>query len=81
MLDLAGVDTSTFKANSVRGTSISAAASAGLMTNQILNVADWSSESVFGGFTINLSRTTKLVLKCYPLNLQIHYKHHADMSS
>ena len=48
MLDLAGIDTKTFKAHSVRGAS--AAASAGLTTNQIMNAADWSSESVFQRF-------------------------------
>ena len=50
MLDLAGIDTNTFKAHSVRGASASAAVSAGLTTNQILNAADWSSESVFQRF-------------------------------
>ena len=46
MLTLAGIDTSTFKAHSVRGASVSAAASAGLTSN----AADWSSESVFQRF-------------------------------
>ena len=50
MLILAGIDTSTFKAHSVRGAFVSAAASTGLTTNQILNAADWSSESVFQRF-------------------------------
>ena len=50
MLTLAGIDTSTFKAHSVRGASVSATASAGLTTNQILNAADWGSESVFQRF-------------------------------
>ena len=50
MLDLAGIDTKTFKAHSVRGASASAAASAGLTTNQIMKAADWSSESVFQRF-------------------------------
>ena len=40
MLDLAGIDTSTFKAHSFRGTSVSAAVSAGLTTNQIISAAD-----------------------------------------
>ena len=50
MLDLAGINTKTFKAHSVRGASASAAASAGITTNQIMNAADWSSESVFQKF-------------------------------
>ena len=54
MLDLAGIHTNTFKVHSVRGGSASAAVSAGLTTNQIMNAADWSSESVFRGFTIDL---------------------------
>ena len=50
MLKLAGIDTDTFKAHSIRGASVSAAASAGITTNQIMEVADWSSESVFQRF-------------------------------
>ena len=50
MLSLAGIDTSSFKAHSVRSTSVSAAASAGVSTNQIMEAADWSSESVFQRF-------------------------------
>ena len=46
MLKLAGIDTDTFKAHSVRSASTSAAASVGLTTNQIMEAADWSSESV-----------------------------------
>ena len=40
MLTMAGIDTSTFKAHFVRGASTSAAVSAGLTTNQIMNAAD-----------------------------------------
>ena len=50
MLKLAGIDTETFKAHSTRSASASAAASAGLTTNQIMEAADWSSESVFQRF-------------------------------
>ena len=50
VLAKAGVDTNIFKAHSVRGASTSAAASAGVTTNDILNAADWSSESVFQKF-------------------------------
>ena len=53
-----GIDTKTFKAHSVRGASASAAASAAasadLTTNQIMNAADWSSESVFQRFCYRL---------------------------
>ena len=47
MLNLAGIDTDNFKAHSVRSASVSAAASSGVTTNQILEAANWSSESVF----------------------------------
>ena len=50
MLKLAGIDTNTFKAHSIRGASVSAAASAGITTNQIMEAADWSSVSVFQRF-------------------------------
>ena len=60
MLDLAGIDTKTFKAHSVRGASASAAASASLTTNQIMNAADWSSESVFQRFYYRPSSTNQV---------------------
>ena len=50
LLKLAGIDTDTFKAHSTRSASATAAASAGLTTNQIMDAADWSSESVFRTF-------------------------------
>ena len=46
----AGVDTSTFKAHSVRGASASAAASGGLHITDVLKTADWSRESTFKQF-------------------------------
>ena len=48
MLQQAGVDISIFGAHSVRGASSSSAA--GVTTSDILQVADWSSESVFRKF-------------------------------
>ena len=45
MLSLAGIDTEKFKAHSTRSTS--AAASAGITPNQILEAANWSSKYVF----------------------------------
>ena len=50
LLKLAGIDTDSFKAHSTRSASASAAASAGLTTNQIMDAPDWSSESVFRTF-------------------------------
>ena len=46
----AGVDTTIFKAHSVRSASVSTAASAGVTTADILKAADWSSQSVFQKF-------------------------------
>ena len=50
VLRLAGIDVSIFSAHSVRGASTSAAAGAGVTTNDILKAADWSSDSVFRRF-------------------------------
>ena len=50
MLKLAGVDTNTFKSHSVRSASATAAASAGITTNQIMETANWRSESLFDRF-------------------------------
>ena len=47
LLEVSGIDTSTFGAHSVRGASSSAAASAGISTSDILKAAGWSSESTF----------------------------------
>ena len=45
-----GIDTYIFKAHSISGACTSAAASAGMTTNDILKAANWSSESVFQKF-------------------------------
>ena len=50
VLKLAGIDVSIFYGHSVRGASVSAAAGAGITTNDILKAADWSSDSVFRRF-------------------------------
>ena len=50
VMERAGVDTSVFKAHSVRGASTSAAANVGVTTQDILNAADWRTESVFKRF-------------------------------
>ena len=50
VLKLAGIDISIFSGHSVRGASVSAAAGAGVSTNDILKAAYWSSDSVFRRF-------------------------------
>ena len=50
MVQHAGVDKSIFGAHSVRGASSSSAAAAGVTTSNILQAADWGSESVFRKF-------------------------------
>ena len=50
MLQQAGIDVSIFEAHSVRGASSSSAAAADVTTSDILQAADWSSESVFRKF-------------------------------
>ena len=47
VLNDAGIDVNMFTAHSVRGASSSAAAMAGVTTNDILKAADWSTDSVF----------------------------------
>ena len=64
LLESAGVDTSVFNAHSRRGASSTAAANMGITTNDILKVADWSSESVFQGFTINQLKILRMVEQC-----------------
>jgi len=49
-MEEAGIDTSIFKAHSVRGAACSTAAVAGITTKDILDVADWSSEGTFQHF-------------------------------
>ena len=50
VLTKSGINTDIFKAHSTRSATVSAAAKAGITTNDILNAADWSSESVFHKF-------------------------------
>ena len=50
ILRLAGIDVSIFSGHSVRGASTSAAAGTGITMNDIMQAADWSSESVFRRF-------------------------------
>ena len=90
MLNLAGNDTCTFKAHSVRNASVSAAASAGVTTNQIMEAAEWSSESVFQRFyyrpsTVNAvgvsvlsSAPTNITLICDPRIPKCNYLNGSD---
>ena len=50
ILGKAGVDTSTFKAHSVRGASSTAASEKGVLIEDFLRTADWSSDSTFQRF-------------------------------
>ena len=47
VLTMSGIDTTIFKAHSVRGASVSAAKNLGVTTREVLDMADWSTESVF----------------------------------
>ena len=50
VLDLAGIDTTIFKAHSYRGASTTAAYNAGCSVNNILNTANWSNAKTFRKF-------------------------------
>ena len=58
VMGAAGIDISNFKAHSVRGASTSAAASRGITTEEILEAADWSTESSFRRFYYKPVRST-----------------------
>ena len=49
-LQEAGINTDTFKAHSIRGAAGSSAAWSGVTIMDILNAADWSSETTFQQF-------------------------------
>ena len=50
MLQLAGIDTETFSAHSIRGASTSEALKQGVSITEILDMADWSQENTFSKF-------------------------------
>lgn len=50
VLEKTGIDVSIFKAHSTRSASVSAAANLGITTKDILQAADWKTESVFQKF-------------------------------
>ena len=58
LLEKAGIDVSIFKAHSIRGAATSKASMAGITTTDILNAADWTSETVFQKFYYRPSRDT-----------------------
>ena len=58
LLELAGVDTSIFSAHSTRGASASMASRMGVTTNDILQAANWSSESVFQKYYHKVTQDT-----------------------
>ena len=49
-MELAGIDTSTFKAHSIRGAAVSSLAQKGLSIKQIMNKGRWRSSSVLKNF-------------------------------
>ena len=51
-MELAGIDTSSFKAHSIRGASVSHLANKGLSIKQIMKRGKWKSNSVLGKFYI-----------------------------
>jgi len=57
-LKLAGIDVSIFAGHSVRGAATSAAAGSGVTMSDIMQAADWSSESVFRNFYYRPSHDT-----------------------
>ena len=63
----AGINTEIFKAHSVRGTSSSTAAAAGVTTADILKTADWSSAGTFQNFIFVQLRVQ---MTDYPLEQQ-----------
>jgi site-specific recombinase XerD len=50
ILQLAGIDTETFSAHSIRRASTSEALRQGISISEILNMADWSQENTFSKF-------------------------------
>ena len=70
VIESAGIDTSVFKAHSVRSASTSAAAMQGVTTEDILSAADWNTESSFQRFYYKPVRDTayqSLKLQTTPL--------------
>ena len=84
MLANSGIDVSIFKAHSVRGAATSAAANAGITTNDILNAADWSSQSIFHKFyyrPVHNSTFGKTVLAGQLSTTEGQLQSHVDMET
>ena len=67
VLAKAGIDTTIFKAHSIRAASTSAAAEAGVSIPEILEAADWSNQSTFERFYFRPCKSSSFgttVLKC-----------------
>ena len=64
IMESAGIDTSIFKAHLVRCASTSAAAMQGVTTEDILNAADWSTESSFQQFYYKHVRNAAFAKNC-----------------
>ena len=75
VLDKAGIDSGIFKAHSTRGASTSAAARAGVTTADIMQAADWSSESVFQKFYYKPTRDTSFGTTVLSTSNQIQSLH------
>ena len=58
ILGKAGIDTTVFKAHSVRGASSTAAAEKGVHIEDILRTADWSTDSTFHKFYYRPTQTS-----------------------
>ena len=76
---LAGINTDTFKSHSVRRASTSTAASAGVTINQILDAADWRSESVFERFYYKPANNNHVGQAVLSSSSKDFLQHHVDM--
>jgi len=79
LIKSAGIDTDTFKSHSVRSASATAAASAGITTNEIMDAAVGDLNLFLRGFITNQATVTLWEKQCCPNLQQILYKQHIDM--
>ena len=71
-LSKASIDTSIFKAHSIRSASTSAATDAGLSVSEIVEAADWSSTSVFEKFYYHPPESSSFSLSIISSALNMH---------
>ena len=57
--ELLTINTAVFKAHLVKGAASTASCNEGITTSDILNAADWSTQSVFQKFYYKASRNTE----------------------